>query len=318
MFMVLLLHANIFCFGWPEGESLTSLFRLFMEGVTIISINEFLLITGYFGTSFKISKVFNIVFQILYTVFIVTLALIAFGLYGFNTWKELIHGFYFWNYWFLNSYIVLIILSPLLNLTVKHLNKSSFKALLIMLFIVFCLIDGDFFVSPPGIGVNSGYSALWFAFVYLVGRYLAKYPSIISTYKLVIVYVIGLSGTLLLMNKCRDYGYNSPFIFIQSIAFFLLFLKMRFTSKLVNFIASSSLMVFLFHCHPIVIDYYKGIIRGLNALYGNGIEFLFLLSGFCGLVYLVAIIFDQGRKFIWHKIETQIRGLDQYLIIGEK
>ena len=153
-----------------------------------------------------------------------------------------------------------------------------------MLFIVFCLIDGDFFVSPPGIGVNSGYSALWFAFVYLVGRYLAKYPSIISTYKLVIVYVIGLSGTLLLMNKCRDYGYNSPFIFIQSIAFFLLFLKMRFTSKLVNFIASSSLMVFLFHCHPIVIDYYKGIIRGLNALYGNGIEFLFLLSGFCGLV----------------------------------
>ena len=41
MFMILLLHANITTFGWPEGDTLTVVSRLSMESVTIIAVMPF-------------------------------------------------------------------------------------------------------------------------------------------------------------------------------------------------------------------------------------------------------------------------------------
>lgn len=315
MFMILLLHANIFTFGWPEGDTLTIVSRLSMESLTIIAVNVFVLITGYFGTSFKISRIANILFQIIFTVFTLSLALIALGLFQFSSWKELIHGFYFWNYWFLNSYLVLVVISPILNLAVNMMKQSSLRFLLIVMFVILSLFDGDFFISPPGIGANSGYSAIWFMFVYLLGRYLKRYPANFNLRSLVLVYLIGLIGSIILMLYCHDYGYNSPFILMQSIAFFLFFLKMDFTSKTINFIASSSLMVFLVHCHPILVEYYKGTIRSLNSECGNGLMFILFLLGFCVIVYCAAICFDQLRKCVWRLLEPRIKTYDKYLTL---
>lgn len=317
MFMILLLHANIFTFGWPDGDTLTTLFRLSMEGLTIISVNVFVLITGYFGTSFKLSRIANILFQMIFTVFTVTIILIATGIFQFGSWNELIHGFYFWDYWFLNSYVVLVVLSPVLNVAVNHLTRSSLRLLLIILYVIFCLIEGDFFISPPGVAISSGYSVIWFVYMYLVGRYIATYPPTFSVAELMIVYLVGLIGTISLMAGCHDFGYNSPFTVVQSIAFFMLFLKFDFKSKFINFIASSSLMVFLLHCHPLLVGYYKGTIQSLNSEYGNGLVFLLLLFGFCVLVYGLAIFFDQFRKLVWRFIEPGIRRLDDYQVISE-
>ena len=315
MYMVLLLHANVTTFGWPEGDTLTTVSRLSMESITIVAINVFILITGYFGTSFKISRIANILFQIIFTVFTVTLILIGFGLFKFGSLKELIHGFYFWDYWFLNSYLVLVMISPILNLAVKTMKQSSLKILLIALFVVLSLIDGDFFISPPGIGANSGYSVIWFMYVYLLGRYLYAYPINFSVTKLIVLYLVGLIGSFILMMYCHDFGYNSPFILIQSIAFFSLFLKLDFTSKTVNFIASSSLMVFLLHCHPVLGEYYRGTIRSFNSLWGNGLKFVSFLFVYCVFVYGASIIFDQLRKFVWSYVEPHARRLDTKFVV---
>jgi surface polysaccharide O-acyltransferase-like enzyme len=315
MYLILLLHANIFTFGWPEGETLTSMFRYLMEGITIVAVNIFVLITGYFGTSFKLSKIANLVFQLIFTVFSVTLLLLVFNLHHFDSWKDVIHGFYFWDYWFINAYIVLLILSPLPNLAIKNLSKSSIRALLVALFFVFSIIEGDFFISPPGVGVNSGFSVIWFLYMYLVGRYIATYPPRIRIKKLIAIYIISLFGAVFLMWKCHDYGYNSPFIAIGSVAIFLLFLKFDFSSQSINFIASSSLMVFLLHFHPILIEYYKGCILDMNDKYGNSLLFVFMLVCFCLVVYVVAILYDQLRKFVWSYVEPHARRLDKNFVV---
>lgn len=313
MFMILLLHANVFTFGWPEGGLATNLFRFSAESFAIVAVNVFVLITGYLGTSFKLSKIANLVFQMFFTVFSISLLLLAFNLYHFSSWKEIIHGFYFWNYWFINAYIGLLILSPLANLAIKYLSQSQMRVLLISLYVLFCIIEGDFFISPSGIGVNSGYSVLWFLFMYLVGRYIAKYPPYIEFKKLVTVYLFSIVGAITLMWLCCDYGYNSPFIVIESIAFFMFFLKMKITTnKLINFIASSSLMVFLLHCHPILVNYFRQALVYLNEMYGNGLTFIILLLGFCVTVYSLAIGYDQIRKFIWSFIEPRAKSLDGF------
>lgn len=315
MYMILLLHANIFTFGWPEGYSTTSLFRLLIESITIVAVNVFVLITGFFGTSFKLSKIANLVFQLIFTVCSITLILFAFNLHHFGSWHDLIHGFYFWNYWFINAYIVLLILSPLPNLAIKHLSKSGIKYLIVTLFIVLSLVEGDFFISPPGVGVNSGFSAIWFLNLYLVGRYIATYPPQIKAKQLVALYILCLLGAVILMWKCHDYGYNSPFIAMGSVAFFMLFLKFDFSSKPINFIASSSLMVFLLHFHPILIDYYKSTLVYLNDKYGNGMMFVVMVLSFCLMIYVVAILFDQLRKFVWSYVEPHARRLDKKFVV---
>lgn len=311
MFMILLLHANVFTFGWPEGDFTTKLFRLSAESFTIIAVNVFVLITGYLGTSFKLSKIANLVFQMIFTVFSITLLLLVFKLHSFSSWKDVVHGLYFWDYWFINAYIGLLIFSPLANLAIQYLSHTQMKVLLISMYILFCIIEGDFFISPFGIGVRSGYSVIWFLFIYLVGRYIAKYPPQMEFKKLIAVYLLSIMGALGLMWLCRDYGYNSPFIVIESIAFFLIFLKIKIpTCKSINYIASSSLMVFLLHCHPILVNYYKQALVYLNGEYGNGLAFIILLLVFCIIVYSVAIGYDQFRKFIWHFIEPRVRDID--------
>ena len=317
MFMILLLHANFSAFGWPEGDSTTALLRILAESIAIIAPNLFVLITGFFGVTLKLSKIVNLLFQIVFTVFSVTLLLILFNIYQFNSWKELAHGFYFWNYWFLNAYIVLLLLSPLSNLAIEYLNQSSLKYLLILLFIVFCIIDGDFFISPMGIGVNSGYSVIWFLYLYLLGRYIAKYPIRISFLKLLFLYLFSLLGAFILIWKRHDYGYNSPFILIESVVVFLMFQFVDFSSKTVNFIASSSLMVFLLHGHPVLFRYYKGTLELLNEKYGNGLEFVLFVLLFCVGVYTIAVIYDQVRELIWKQIEPRVRKWDCLLTVNE-
>ena len=313
--MILLLHANFFAFGWPEGDSNTALLRILAECIFIIAPNLFVLITGYFGVSLKLSKIINIIFQIIFTVFSVSLLLILFNIYQFNTWKELAHGFYFWNYWFLNTYIVLLLLSPLPNLAIKHLNQSSLKYLLILLFIVFCILDGDFFISPMGIGVNSGYSVIWFLFLYLLGRYIAKYP--IRVRFRLFIYLFSLLGAFILLWKRHDYGYNSPFILIESVTFFLMFQFFNFSNKTINFIATSSLMVFLLHGHPVLCRYYKGALVLLNQKCGNGVEFVLFVFIFCVGVYALAVIYDQVRRMIWKQIEPLVRKWDRLIYVNE-
>lgn len=315
MFMILLLHANFKAFGWPEDNSLVSFLRYGAESLSIIAVNVFVLITGYFGTSFRISKIANIFYQILFTVVPITVLMILFGAVQFKNVGELIRGFSFWHYWFLNAYIVLLVLSPLPNYAIKHLNQIQFKRLLIVLFVIFSFILGDFVVTPPGVGIDGGYSTMWFLFLYLLGRYIALYPPKMSCRRICLMYIFGLFGTFVLMWKLHNSSYNNPFITIQSVAFFLFFTRFSFRNKFVNFISQSSLMVFLFHCQPLLSPYYKSIVIGLNNEYGNSIKFVVLLLLFCILVYAASVIYDQFRIRTWKLFKHRLKEWDKFFTI---
>ena len=91
MFLILLLHANVFTFGWPEGSITSNLFRFTAESFAIVAVNVFVLITGYLGTSFKLSKVANLVFQMVFTVVSITLFLLIFNLHQYGYKRESYH-----------------------------------------------------------------------------------------------------------------------------------------------------------------------------------------------------------------------------------
>lgn len=317
MFMILLLHANVLLFGWPKGNNTVSLFRFAVQGMTIVAVNVFVLITGYFGTQFRVSKIINLCFQVIFTVISISILLIFFNLYHPNTIKDFVRGFRFWHYWFINAYIGLVFLSPILNLAIKQMSQQQYKIVLISLFFLFCVLHGDIVLTPPGLNMAGGYSTIWFIYLYLLGRYIAIY-SIDKHYtkiSILILYCAGLIGTIGGMCLLHNGSYNNPFITIQSLAFFLFFLKLSFYNRIVNFVASSSLMVFLLHRHPILVKFYNSTIIKLNEVYGNSLLFIVNMLFFCTFVFLLAVAYDQIRKYLWSFVEPFAKKCDRIICV---
>lgn len=151
MFMILLLHANFFTFDTPVNHNLTTLLRCNLEGLTIMAVNVFVLITGYFGTSFRLNKVLNLGYQAIFAV--VPIAL------GYTIYSHTIESFKFWGYWFINAYVGLLILSPILNTAVNKFSKTQHSAFLIIFYTLLGFNDylGIWYL---GFGFTGGYSVL--------------------------------------------------------------------------------------------------------------------------------------------------------------
>jgi membrane-bound acyltransferase YfiQ involved in biofilm formation len=76
--------------------------------------------------------------------------------------------------------------------------------------------------------------------------------------------------------------YNSPFIVVSSLVVLLMFSKLQFQSKVINYLSSSAFAVYLIHAHPLLWDEYLNLFPPIYAKYPNLLGVL--------LMMLVAVI----------------------------
>ena len=291
MFMILILHANFFTFDIPVNHNLTTLLRCNLEGLTIMAVNVFVLITGYFGTSFRLNKVLNLGYQAIFAV--VPIAL------GYTIYSHTIESFKFWGYWFINAYVGLLILSPILNTAVNKFSKTQHSAFLIIFYTLLGFNDylGIWYL---GFGFTGGYSILWFIFLYMAGRFLAKYPLKIKNINLVLIFIGSLIGeTAILFFKIRNYfNYDNPLLVLQSMSFFLFFTKFQFQNRLINYVAASTTMVYLLNLQPQLCEIFKSTLWKLYASHSM-VTFAALALAFCIGFFILSILYDQLRVLTW-------------------
>lgn len=174
MFMILMLHANYVALGYPSGDDLASspmstIIRCFFEALSISSVNVFVFISGWFGIHPSAKSALKFVYQILFFLgigFIVTLTL---GITNFSLSAVADVFQLSTTDWFIKSYFVLMILSPLLNLFVTQLDIKMQRIILIAFF------SFEFVYGWAGGGVRffvSGYGPLHLIGIYLLGQYL--------------------------------------------------------------------------------------------------------------------------------------------------
>lgn len=315
MLMILILHANYKSLGYVsqieiEAHCFSSFSRIFIEQLCSIAVNVYILISGYFSITWKIKNILNLILQVcLYTVLI---ALLFFLIHheSIRFTDILIIGK---SYWFIVSYLILYILSPVLNSYSNHINIREYR---ILLSIYFCfeIIYGWYFGLG---GFSGGYSALSFIGLYLLGRYLRLYSSFhraISikktvAYYLVIsfipaffvwiyIYVNGDTNAIPISNFLIDY--NCPFVIAASVLFFLIFSKLNLSSTFINYLSSSSLAVYLIHFHPSFFPYYKA---GIISLFGHSFSIIrWLLLFICLILFMIiCMLIDKLRLFITSK-----------------
>lgn len=314
MMMVLLHHANYMSFGTPSIEQINNgmfpeYFRVVLEHLCIIAVNVYVLISGWFGLKPKVKSITSLLTQIVsYTTIIALLYCIFHSQFELRYLSDIIvigKG-----YWFIVSYLLLYLVSPILNAFVENTPKRYFKLILICFFI-FEFIYGWLY------GIEhffNGYSAISFAGLYLLARYIRLYGCFLQRWKksyLLIGYVIismvtALRVVLAYINQGDVWGgnrsdlyihYNCPFVVLSSIMFFLYFTKIEIKSKVINYMASSALAVYLIHVNPLIWDDFLKMVREFYAYSPNivGICYVFL---FVLAVFIGSILVDKIRLMI--------------------
>lgn len=273
MIMIVVLHINsyggLLVIVNPLVFSRNYIIIWLTESLSIVAVNVYVLISGYFlvDSVFNLKKIIRLWGQVFFysTIIYLVLVLVKQETFSIVTFSQLIMPVNFYQYWFVTIYLILFILSPLLNLAIHSLSKSQFKIYLGTFLLIFSVLS----VKNP-LFVAGGYSLLWFVYVYFAGAYMKlhykpKYKwskflagyivfSLISLILVIIIAVIRRDSPLQLNKLSYFPNFNTLFVFLASICLFLTAVNFMITNKwlvkVILWFSPLTFGVYLIHMHP--------------------------------------------------------------------
>ena len=312
IFCILLEH----CFGWflvsggvnslmdaGWGMGIT---RATILSATCIGVNCFILISGYFGLRLKGRSLLNI-FLILFAFYVGCYMQDALAIQHHFSWHQLLRQCLAFSRenWFVQCYLFLMLLSPVLNTYVEHTSPKHQLWFILGLSAAACYFgcihQSTYFYF------NHGYSITSFILVYLIGRYLriagTEQLAFVKTLWLVLAWgalvIIGAAGRLIWPTAETPifYDYCSPIQLLQASLLFVIFTRMNFKSRAINWLAGSGLAVFVFHTMPPVINLWSQYEVNLYTSKG-GVLFVILSFALCIAIFLTATCLDKIRGWV--------------------
>lgn len=324
MILVMIVHANFRALPVPTTEECyleisSSILRFFTESASIICVNLFILLSGWYGIKFKLNKLFEFLFQVFFFSVVCCLIYYLINPFHCNIISDIgtLLLLKQWNYWFVKAYLGLYIFAPMLNSFIDISSKHQLKVFIISFFI-FQTIYG--WISPnAAIYFEKGYSAISFMGLYVLARYIRLYPmrlwSMKKKWDIVIYIAIVVIMTFLsfIFKKYsitfgdRLFLYSSPLIIISAVHFMLFFTKFKLSNKYINWIASSCFGIYLLHSNSFIAKpYYDNIIL---KWFENNTRVDFILYSICFLilVFCISILIDKVRNLIWTFLKFNIK-----------
>lgn len=309
--LVVLVHSQIPVFGYPRPHTLDTYLVYGIESFSIIGVNVFILISGYFSIRLKIKNIANLIYICFFYMMLLNILRIA---SDSMTIKNLF--FISQSNWFIPRYIGLMIMSPVLNAFCDHSEKRTFKYTIIALTLFSCY--WGFLLQKWWPDFHKGYSLIHFCILYLTARYFKIYGfgvfnkinpwlgyiscSLILTFVASFLAINGFSEGYI----WTVYDYINPVVLLSSIFFFNAFVRLNIpTNKNINIIAQSTLAILLLHSHKVISEH-------INTFYRYMKEqnlFLYLLSLLIvlGSILLISIMLDQIRiktfNYLYHKLD---------------
>ncbi len=318
MFMILILHANYKSLGAPtlsdiNYDIISSGLRMLIQALCCVSVNVFVLISGWFGMKPSAKGLGKLLFQCVFFLSGLYIVNIALGWSDF-TIKGVVGCLGITsNYWFIRSYILLYILSPVLNSYVAKAKKQEFRLLLIMFF-SFQTIYGW---SGIEVFFQQGYSTISFIGLYLLSRYIKIYCAPFDIRNASMKFGLGyLSVSVLVVAiaivakynglPSNMFSYINPFIILSSVLLLLAFSQLHIESKLINSIGASCLSVYLFHHDANLMNIvYIPYVNRMYLLH-DGIACLASIGIFLIVIYVLSIVCDQLRLYLWSHISRKL------------
>lgn len=315
MLLVLVVHADFWALGEPLASdfftsSCNAVFRTMIQSSSIVCVNVFILISGWFGIRFSLKGLSSFIFQCAYFIIGIYIATLlagetAFSINGIAQCLCLTKA-----YWFIKAYLGLYILSPVLNTYVGNSSERLQKTVLISFFI----FQTAYGWSNAAVFIKSGYSTFSFIGLYILANYvryhhidfIARYGGPIFIMTVIINTCLYIFVTLNHLHL-SIYSYANPFVIIGALGLLGLFLRINIKSnRLINWIATSAFAVYLLHTNTnLFVPTFKPIILSLYESY-SGISCIGMILGFLLLTFLIAVLLDQPRKCLWTLLSKSV------------
>lgn len=328
-FMVLVVHFT----GWfvggisdPFDATKPLQFRIgqtIIESLSVICVNSFLIISGYFGIRLKFKSIWKLYLLLvfIYVPFYLCECFISKQLSIPALMNNLL--VFTRESYFIQCYTVLMLLSPIINSFFEKYGKKSLT-LVMVLWAVEALMEN--IVGNESLGINSGYSIVHFVLMYMLARIAFLYRDKIvevKRYKWLIGYFAcaGIVCLLHLAGFSHTWDYSNPIVVIESFCLFFVFLYKPFHNKAVNWIASSTLAVYIIHttnpAHAALVELDSWLLEILPYL-----PYLVSYLGVCVIVFVVSILYDKVRlrltSSITDKLYNKIAGIFKPLPVYER
>lgn len=173
--ILITLHHITMTYGLESPNYYIRIWAQFLYIGGKVGVNCFVLL----GSWFLIDKAFDIrrIFRVHRQVFFYSITILAIGFVTIpNTidFSDILKSFLpviFDHYWFLTTYIGLLLIAPFLNMFLKSVSKREHQILIVICILMFTLIP-TFTAQTP---FNDNLS--WFAFLYILAAYLKKYDT---------------------------------------------------------------------------------------------------------------------------------------------
>jgi len=292
-----------------------------------VHVNIFILITGYFqiDREFKWKKLATLISKVVF--YKISVSLILYFFFPFDvSLKDLLIELIPFNlesYWFIANYILLYLLSPYINMIINKLAGKELKKYILILILCFSLLP---FLSLNLFTNNNGYTLYQFILMYSIGAFIKKENIVekiknikLKKLKLFFAFILCIIinygifkfaqylsvknntfffNTISAMIYNHKLDYNNIFLIIQSISLFLLFSTFNIKNKLISYISSSTLAVYIIHENPFM---RQNLYRffGFNNTYNYASSKIFLdIIILVALIFVMSVVIDKILDYI--------------------
>jgi hypothetical protein len=212
-------------------------------------------------------------------------------------------------WWYMCVYFATMSISPILNRAVQIMSKKESFAFLVAM-LLFCSIIPFFTKYKEYLGVNLGYSFIWFIVLYYTGAVMCKYfsntrrennNSYLYLYIGLAIFNVVFSNFTSKIEIIQGYrftSYNSVILYAQAIFIFFYFKNLKIkspkASKIISNISGLSLAAYIFHCQT---DISRTIWELLNpSQYANSLVLIPIFVITILSIFFVSIVIEYIRR----------------------
>ncbi len=334
----IILHGQIFS-GLGEPYSFI---EKFLEAVLIVHVNSLVFLTGYFSSEKKTvssKKIFGILGEAWFYRIVIFIVMVFLSIAPLDKVQqfELLFPISLNEYWFINCYAVLYLLIPYLNKVIHRMTKKDYIHFLFLMILLLSILP---FTTRERFIANNGYTIVNLVLIYFIGAYFKKYPikeepmfQQLSTKSwrwilfFLFFFVAGIRLSfhylgLYMANTNSSFlayfgniievsllNYSTPLVLLQTGIYCLFFESIKVKSKIINYVASTTLGIYLIHDHA-SFRYYMYEALNLHR-YGASKKVLIVFIETILIIFIVSFVIESIRKLmvftgrkIFHKKKT--------------
>lgn len=329
MGMIIVLHymgkGNIII-SYGKNASLINHIAWLIEAFCIVSVNCYVLISGYFlvESGWKLKRIPILILQVLFYSVLIPVAMLCLGMISGSElsiydWLNFILPIQNNHYWFATHYVLFYLFVPILAAGVQNLEKRLFQIIIIVLLLFFSVGKTIF---PFKLSIDtSGYDYGWFLCLFLVAAYIRLYgvPWLEKGKRAIVLYigmcfllwgVAAICGILKRQTGSfsnyldMPYTYNYFFVFLASVGLFYAFKKMQIkegkAANIIRKLAPYTFGIYLLNDHLIVRDKWMYWL-GVEKVQGTW-SFIPHMIGCVLVIYVLGTVVDFVRAYLFARV----------------